>query len=205
MAAWSMEGLIARLLDAQDPIGDALQDGAVLYLVPGMNPDGAVLGNHRTNAAGRDLNREWLSPSEERSPEVFHVRRAILDGGVDLFLDVHGEESLPYVFAAACEGIPDYTERLKGLEDLFASHLAGVDPDFQREHGYELDAPGQADLRIASNYIAQRCDCLSLTLEMPFKDNVNRPDEEAGWSPERSGGFGRSTLESVLACLGALR
>ena len=39
-----------------------------------MNPDGSVLGNLRTNAAGANLNREWLQPLE-RSPEVLAVTR----------------------------------------------------------------------------------------------------------------------------------
>jgi len=205
MAGWFMEGLVERLLDEEDPLVTALLDEAALYLVPCMNPDGVALGNHRTNAAGRDLNREWLHPSDQSSPEVFHVLRAMREVGVDLFLDVHGDESLPYVFAVRAEGIPDYTERIQGLEELFVNHLADLDPDFQLEQGYELDDPGEADLRIAGNYVAQRFDCLSLTLEMPFIDNANRPDEEAGWSPERSRDFARSTMESVLACLTALR
>ena len=28
-----------------------------------MNPDGSVRGNLRTNAAGANLNREWMTPS----------------------------------------------------------------------------------------------------------------------------------------------
>ena len=36
--------------------------------------------------------------------------------GVDLMLDVHGDEALPYTFAVANEGIPGYTPRLKKLE-----------------------------------------------------------------------------------------
>jgi hypothetical protein len=30
-------------------------------------------GHLRTNAAGRNLNREWESPCEEDSPEVYHL------------------------------------------------------------------------------------------------------------------------------------
>lgn len=204
-AGWFMEGLVERLLDEGDELAQALLGEALIYVVPSMNPDGTALGNHRTNAAGRDLNREWLDPSPEHSPEVWLVRRAILDGGADLFLDVHAEETLPYVFAVRSEGIPGYSDRLRDLEERFVQHLAGVDPDFQLERGYELDEPGEADLRMASNWVPEELDCLGLTLEMPFKDNANRPDPEAGWSPERSKGFARSTLESVLDCLPALR
>lgn len=205
MAAWFMEGALWRLLDEADPVAEALRRKAVIYLVPSMNPDGCARGNHRTNAAGRDLNREWLYPSMEASPEVYLVREAMVDGGVDLFIDVHGEESIPYVFAFGAEGIPDYSRRLARLEEKFASTLERVDGEFQREHGYERDAPGQADLRFATNYVGQRFGCLSQGLEMPFKDNANREDKTAGWSPDRSRSFGRSVVETVLACVSALR
>jgi murein tripeptide amidase MpaA len=205
MAAWFIEGLVFRLLDEGDPAARALLDKAQLYVVPSMNPDGSARGNHRTNAAGRDLNREWLYPSRETSPEVFLVRQAMMDGGIDMLLDVHGEEALPYVFAFGAEGIPDYSERLAGLEDLFARTLEQIDGDFQRERGYERDPPGGADLRLATDHVAQRFDCLAVGLEMPFKDNVNRRDEAVGWSPERCRHLGRSVVEAVLVCVDALR
>ena len=70
---------------------------------------------------------------------------------------------------------------------------------------FEYDPPGEADMRFASMYVASRFDCLSLGLEMPFKDNANRPDEAVGWSPERCRGFGRRVLEAVLASVDSLR
>jgi len=50
---------------------------AVVYVVPHMNPDGAVRGHLRTNAEGANLNREWGEPSLDVSPEVFHTRNAM--------------------------------------------------------------------------------------------------------------------------------
>jgi len=205
MGGWFMEGVLSRLLDPEDPVAQKLLEGAVFHLVPLMNPDGAVLGNQRTNARGRNLNREWLAPSPEESPEVVAVRAAIIASGVDLFLDVHGDEDTPYVFAAGCEGNPGYSPRIDALEDLFMSSLMAFDEDFQRRVGYDLDEPGEADLSIASSYIGERFDCLSLTLEMPFKDASNHPDPERGWSPERAAGFGVNVLGSVLTCLDSLR
>lgn len=205
MGEWFMEGVLARLLDPDDPVTRELLDGAVFHLVPLMNPDGAVHGNQRTNARGRNLNREWLAPSRHDSPEVVAVRKAIVASGVDLFLDVHGDEDTPYVFAAGCEGNPSYSPRIDALEDLFMRNLMEVDEDFQRRYGYDLDEPGEGDLGVAANYVGERFDCLSLTLEMPFKDAANHPDPEKGWSPERAAGFGAHVLGSVLACLPALR
>ncbi|VFT05201.1 peptidase M14, carboxypeptidase A [Pseudomonas aeruginosa] len=103
MAEWFMEGLIERLQRPDDTEMQRLLEKADLYLVPNMNPDGAFHGNLRTNAAGQDLNRAWLEPSAERSPEVWFVQQEMKRHGVDLFLDIHGDEEIPHVFAAGCE------------------------------------------------------------------------------------------------------
>lgn len=205
MAEWFAEGLLSRLLDHQDPTARALLDCATFYIVPNMNPDGAALGNQRTNAAGTDLNREWQNPSLERSPEVYAVRQKMHETGVDLFLDIHGEEALPYVFAAGCEGNPSYDARLAALEAAFKTALRQASPDFQDEHGYPETAPGQANLAIAKSYVGETFGCLSYTLEMPFKDNINLPDDDFGWNGQRSLRLGEAILSAILAVCPQLR
>ena len=205
MAEWFAEGLLSRLLDHQDPTARALLDCATFYIVPNMNPDGAALGNQRTNAAGADLNREWQNPSPERSPEVYAVRQKMHETGVDLFLDIHGEEALPYVFAAGCEGNPSYDVRLAALEAAFKTALRQASPDFQDEHGYPKTAPGQANLAIAKSYVGETFGCLSYTLEMPFKDNINLPDDDFGWNGQRSLRLGEAILSAILAVCPQLR
>ncbi|OAM34527.1 M14-type cytosolic carboxypeptidase [Eikenella sp. NML070372] len=205
MAEWFAEGLLSRLLDHQDPTARALLDCATFYIVPNMNPDGAALGNQRTNAAGADLNREWQTPSPERSPEVYAVRWKMHETGVDLFLDIHGEEALPYVFAAGCEGNPSYDARLAALEAAFKTALRQASPDFQDEHGYPETAPGQANLAIAKSYVGETFGCLSYTLEMPFKDNINLPDDDFGWNGQRSLRLGEAILSAILAVCPQLR
>ncbi|OAM39949.1 MULTISPECIES: M14-type cytosolic carboxypeptidase [Eikenella] len=205
MAEWFAEGLLSRLLDHQDPTARALLDCATFYIVPNMNPDGAALGNQRTNAAGADLNREWQNPSPERSPEVYAVRQKMHETGVDLFLDIHGEEALPYVFAAGCEGNPSYDARLAALEAAFKTALRQASPDFQDEHGYPKTAPGQANLAIAKSYVGETFGCLSYTLEMPFKDNINLPDDDFGWNGQRSLRLGEAILSAILAVCPQLR
>jgi murein tripeptide amidase MpaA len=205
MAEWYMEGLLESLLDGQDPVIEALLARATFYLVPCVNPDGGLLGNLRTNAVGTDLNRSWSAPDEQASPEVLAVRDRMEAEGVDMFLDVHGDERNPYVFAAGCEGNPGYDDRLDDLEDRFMEGLVAMNPDFQRAYGYPRDLPGEGDLSAASNWVGERFDCLSLTLEMPFKDNANLQDPARGWSPERSRRLGRETIEAALLCLDSLR
>lgn len=185
MAEWYMEGLLQRLLDTYDPVTRALLSRCVFYTVPNMNPDGSVLGNLRTNAAGANLNREWQEPSMERSPEVYLVREKMHEFGVDFCLDVHGDEEIPAVFIAANEGNPSYNDRIASLEDRYQQTLLGLTPDFQTELGYAKSSPGQGNMTMATNYVGETFDCLAMTLEMPFKDHINVPDPQRGWSPQR--------------------
>jgi len=170
-----------------------------------MNPDGSVLGNIRANAAGVNLNREWANPSPEKSPEVFYVLKKMIETGVDMNLDIHGDEAIPYNFITTLEGIPRFSNRLKNIQESFIDHWMRISPDLQNEQGYPKDQPGKANLEICSKQIAQRFDCLSLTVEMPFKDNLNLPDPVAGWSPERSVRFGESVINAIYSVIDMLR
>ncbi|WP_348728408.1 M14-type cytosolic carboxypeptidase [Rheinheimera texasensis] len=204
MAEWFVEGLLDRLLDQDDGVARELLNKAVFYVVPNMNPDGSVRGHLRTNAAGVNLNREWQTPSLEKSPEVYLVRQKMLETGVDMFLDIHGDENLPYNFVAGAEGVPSYNAKMAQLETLFKQTLLAVTPEFQTEFGYELDAPGQANLTIASTWVAEQFKCLAYTFEMPFKDNANLPDAQFGWSDVRSKKLGNDTLIAVRAVVDLL-
>ena len=205
MAEWFVEGVLERLLDGDDPVARVLLAQCVFYVVPNMNPDGAVRGNLRTNAAGANLNREWQTPSLEKSPEVFLVRQKMMEVGVDLNLDAHGDEGLPYNFCVGTEGNPGYTPRLEALENTFKASWRGTCPDFQIDQGYGRAKPGEANLTLATNWVGQHFDCLALTIEMPFKDNAKLPDELAGWSGERSRKLGASVLLPILAVVNQLR
>ncbi|RCU50014.1 MULTISPECIES: M14 family metallopeptidase [Corallincola] len=201
MASWWMEGFLERLLDESDPVARTVLDKAVFYVVPNMNPDGSRRGHLRTNACGANLNREWQTPTLERSPEVYYVRAKMQQTGVDFCLDVHGDEALPYNFIAGAEGNPSWTPRQAGLQKSYMDALVVASPDFQTEHGYEIDAPGTADLRICTNYMAETFDCLAMTLEMPFKDTIDTPDHDEGWSPDRCRRLGEANLSAILKVL----
>ena len=205
MAEWLVEGLLYSLLDNDNATAKLLLDKANFYIVPNMNPDGSVRGHLRTNAVGTNLNREWSNPSLEKSPEVFHVINKMEETGVDLFYDVHGDEALPYVFLAGSQGTPSYNDRLAGLRDKFSDVLKLASADFQSEFGYDIDAPGTANMTLATHWVAEHFDCLANTLEMPFKDNANVPFEDTGWSPERSIKLGEASLIAMLAVVDDLR
>lgn len=204
MAEWWMEGFLQRLLDGTDPISRELLAKANFYVVPNMNPDGSFRGHLRTNAAGANLNREWQQPTLERSPEVYHVLERMKLTGLDLCLDVHGDEALPYNFIAGAEGIPGWNEQKQAQLDHFQSELVKVSPDFQTQFGYDKDEPGTANMTVCTNNIAHRFDCLAMTLEMPFKDTVDTPDFEQGWSPERCMRLGEACVNAIYQSLGKL-
>lgn len=205
MAEWFMEGIIERLKQRQDPELERLLDAADLYLVPNMNPDGAYRGHLRTNAAGKDLNRAWQSASEAETPEVHFVQQQMRRIGVDLFLDIHGDEEIPHVFTAGCEGNPGYTPRLAALEEEFRRRLVDMGAEFQTRYGYPRDEPGQANITLACNAVGLEFDCLSFTIEMPFKDHDDNPAPETGWNGKRSMKLGQDVLSVAAAMVHGLR
>jgi murein tripeptide amidase MpaA len=205
MGEWFMEGLLERLQNRDDAELNELLAKADLYLVPNMNPDGAFRGHLRTNAAGKDLNRAWQSANALESPEVFFVQTQMRKVGVDLFLDIHGDEEIPHVFTAGCEGNPGYSPRLEQLENEFRRRLVAIGAEFQTQFGYARDEPGQANLTLACNAVGQEFDCLSFTIEMPFKDHDDNPNPLTAWDGQRSMRLGKDVLSVVSAMVDGLR
>jgi murein tripeptide amidase MpaA len=198
MAEWFVEGLIDRLIDDSDPVAREALALADFHVVPNMNPDGSVRGNLRTNATGANLNREWLAPSLEQSPEVFLVRQRMEETGVDLFIDAHGDEALPYVFIAGSEMLPDFSERQRVEQAAFVKAFKDVSPDFQDRYGYSANKYSSDALKLASKWVGHRFGCLSVTLEMPFKDTADAPDLRVGWNGARSKRLGAAVLLPML-------
>ncbi|MEP2987459.1 MAG: M14-type cytosolic carboxypeptidase [Parasphingorhabdus sp.] len=198
MAEWWAEGALEMLTDSADPHARLLLDRCTLHVVPNMNPDGSFRGHLRTNHVGTNLNREWSEPTAERSPEVLCVRNAMDESGVDIAMDIHGDEAIPAVFIAGFEGIPSITEEQLEKYHAYRTRLAERTPDFQTKLGYPTAAPGKANLTMSTNQVAERFGAVAMTLEMPFKDNRDLPDDEQGWSPERCKLLARDCL-AVLA------
>jgi murein tripeptide amidase MpaA len=205
MAEWFVEGMLDALLDPAHPFGRQLLKETVFYVVPNMNPDGSVRGNLRTNAAGANLNREWMNPSMERSPEVFLVRQKMHETGVDMCLDVHGDEGLPYVFIAGSESLPNFTAEQAAAQKAFSDAFMVASPDFQDVHGYGETPYSEETLTMGSPHITHAFGCLSLTLELPFKDNANDPDPQVGWDGARSARLGAAVLQPVLQAVRAIK
>lgn len=211
MAEWWMQGLLARLLDPTDDLARRIRQLCTIRIVPNANPDGAVMGHLRTNAVGANLNREWAStgdyeaPTMERSPEVFQILEKVKQTGCDFFVDVHGDEELPHIFLAPEVGAPTWNDRHAELYRLLCESQKRAFPAFQVEHGYGCDKTGEANLAICGAQIANRFDCLSCTLEMPYKDTLDLPEPTDGWSPQRCEKLGASMLDAMYPVLPLLR
>jgi len=219
MASFFAEGLLNRLLGlstggATDGLTRKLLKQFTFHIVPNMNPDGATRGHLRVNAGGANLNREWAStgdyeaPTLERSPEVYHTLAAMDATGVDIFVDVHGDEALPFGFIAGAEGLPIWGPRLRALQGAFVGSYARANPDMQAQFGYEPDKPMQGNLAICSNQVAQRFNCLGVTLEMPFKDSAAMPRDEpngAGFDGRRASMLGASLCDAIAHVASQLR
>ena len=121
--------------------------------------------------------------------------------GCDMCLDIHGDEGLPYVFVAGSESLPNFSKEQKAAQDKFIADFKIASPDFQDVHGYGETPYTAETLTMGSPHISHLFGCLSLTLEMPFKDNANDPDDVNGWNGARSAKLGAAILQPVLRSL----
>ena len=202
---WWMEGFLGRLLNDGDPVARRVLERAQILAVPNMNPDGSQRGNLGSNAAGVNLNRAWPEPSMETSPEVFLVRQKMFATGVDFCFDIHAVEGQPHAYIISGDRLPEMDQRLLDLRQNFDDALTAANPDYSTEYDYPRIEPRRFQPSLCSSWVAATFGCLSLTLEMPFKDNDKAPDQRFGWSPARSHQLGAASLEALDAVLGELR
>jgi len=211
MAEHYAEGLLIRILglDTNGKVDEQVKKVLAMYtfhIVPCMCPDGVVRGHLRTNACGANLNREWATkrfyqaPTLDRSPEVHCVLKKMDETGVDIFLDIHGDEELPFNFISGAEKTPKWGKRMESLHGAFVAAYCRANEDMQQKIGYPCPATtadAEKYLNVATNQIATRFDCLAMTLEMPFKDCLTKRDPARGWSPARARALGASVLSPL--------
>ena len=197
MAEWVIEGLLEKLLNQLDSLAQALLNRYDFYIIANMNPDGSVLGNLRTNSLGINLNREWLNPTIELSPEVYYTREKMLTTAVEMFFDIHGDESLPYIFTSGCSDNKSFSTKQQDLETKFENTYQKINPNYQTEIGYPKNHFSVESATVATKWVGNQFDCLAFTLEMPFKDDDNYPNQEFGWNGARSKQLGADLLIAI--------
>mgnify|MGYP003108996128 FL=1 len=105
----------------------------------------------------------------------------------------------------AAKATPGYSPRLEQLEEEFRSRLVGIGAEFQTAFGYPRDEPGQANTTLACNAVGMEFDCLSFTIEMPFKDHDDTADPLTGWNGKRSKQLAKDVLSVAAAMVDGLR
>jgi cytosolic carboxypeptidase protein 2/3 len=75
-ASWITHRIIDYLL-GNSKIARGLRNRVIFHIIPMINPDGVVLGNHRCSFLGRDINRSFEHPNSKLEPEPFCLRKHI--------------------------------------------------------------------------------------------------------------------------------
>ena len=111
-------------------------------MIPMMNPDGVILGNSRSGASGKDLNREFRSTNNFLHPEIIAVKKLVgrvqQTHKIDMYLDFHGHSGKRNMFMFG----PSYniTQALYYKCRIFPKILSTVTPIF-RYYGCSYDIP----------------------------------------------------------------
>ncbi len=201
MGEWFIEGLLKSLTNKHNSSINFLLEHCVFYIVANMNPDGSYLGNLRTNALGVNLNRQWHNTDYKNAVEVYAVKEKMLTTGVDMFFDIHGDEVLPYVFTDNCSADINFTQEQKLITDKFTNTLLQINNDYQTQYGYEAGHFSDENKTMAHYWVSFNFKCLSLVLEMPFKDNANLPNKRYGWNAVASMNLAQDFLTTIYKIL----
>ncbi|XP_009885965.1 PREDICTED: cytosolic carboxypeptidase 4 [Charadrius vociferus] len=105
-ASWVMKGTLEFLVSS-DPIADLLRKCFIFKIVPMLNPDGVINGSHRCSLSGDDLNRQWLTPSSQLHPTIYHTKGLLyylhsIGRAPLVFCDYHGHSQKKNVFLYGC-------------------------------------------------------------------------------------------------------
>ncbi|CAB4062986.1 AGTPBP1 [Lepeophtheirus salmonis] len=106
-ASWIMEGTLCFILSSK-PEAIELRNNYIFKIIPMLNVEGVIHGSHRCGLTGEDLNRQWMSPSFERHPSIFHSKglidfcHRVLEKPLYLFCDYHGHSRKKNVFLYGC-------------------------------------------------------------------------------------------------------
>ncbi|VDP64723.1 unnamed protein product [Schistosoma curassoni] len=73
-SSWIIKGLIEQLLSNDNMKMNELRKMFIFKIIPMLNPDGVIVGNHRCSISGKDLNRHWINPSSSIHPTIYHTK-----------------------------------------------------------------------------------------------------------------------------------
>ncbi|XP_045681075.1 cytosolic carboxypeptidase 4 isoform X2 [Phyllostomus hastatus] len=105
-SSWVMKGALEFLVSS-DPVARLLRENFIFKIIPMLNPDGVINGNHRCSLRGEDLNRQWLAPSAQLQPTIYHAKGLLhylnsVGRSPAVFCDFHGHSQKKNVFLYGC-------------------------------------------------------------------------------------------------------
>ncbi|XP_066567167.1 cytosolic carboxypeptidase 1 isoform X2 [Amia ocellicauda] len=105
-ASWVMKGTLEFLMSSS-PVAQSLRESYIFKIVPMLNPDGVINGNHRCSLSGEDLNRQWQNPSPDLHPTIYHTKSllqylAAVQRTPLVYCDYHGHSRKKNVFMYGC-------------------------------------------------------------------------------------------------------
>ncbi|XP_068524999.1 cytosolic carboxypeptidase 3 isoform X3 [Anas acuta] len=105
-SSWIMKGLLDYILGNSHK-AQRLRDTFVFKVVPMLNPDGVIVGNHRCSLTGKDLNRKYKCKVKKCYPSIWYtrnmIRRVMEKRDIFLYCDIHGHNRKQNVFMYGCE------------------------------------------------------------------------------------------------------
>ncbi|RVE68132.1 hypothetical protein OJAV_G00088690 [Oryzias javanicus] len=129
-ASWVMKGTLEFLMGTST-LAASLREAYIFKIVPMLNPDGVINGNHRCSLSGEDLNRQWQNPNPELHPTIYHTKSLLqylahIQRAPLVFCDYHGHSRKKNVFMYGCS--------LK--ETVWQSNISATSSDLQEDLGY---------------------------------------------------------------------
>ncbi|XP_054042786.1 cytosolic carboxypeptidase 1 isoform X1 [Rissa tridactyla] len=105
-ASWVMKGTLEYLM-SNNPSAQCLRESYIFKIIPMLNPDGVINGNHRCSLSGEDLNRQWQNPNPDLHPTIYHAKGllqylAAIKRLPVVYCDYHGHSRKKNVFMYGC-------------------------------------------------------------------------------------------------------
>lgn len=129
-ASWVMKGTLEFLMSSSQ-LANSLRESYIFKIVPMLNPDGVVNGNHRCSLSGEDLNRQWQNPNPDLHPTIYHTKSLLqylahIQRAPLVFCDYHGHSRKKNVFMYGCSV----------KETVWQTNISTTSGDLQEDLGY---------------------------------------------------------------------
>ncbi len=204
--SFASEGIINFLL-SKDEEAKQLRKNFVIYVVPMLNPDGVIQGNHRCSLLGVDLNRRWDAPGKWLHPTIYNAKNLIKmvteEREISIFCDSHAHfrrrDAFMYCCCIPVENTVYYEARIKNaMLRVLPLLLSQRNKNFSfKDSTFKLEKFKETSARIV--LFRELGIINSFTLESSFITQRPEPKKKLAENPEVEVSQGTHTPETVEA------